>query len=69
MGLGQTGLGSGTSAVSFLGGLAPARSGPWTQPWPGSDLPPREILTASANTEVDTCVAWLRPLLCTLFPD
>lgn len=43
--------------MSVLDDLTPALMEPWTQPWPGSDLPPRELLTALANASVDTCVA------------
>lgn len=34
--------------MSVLDDLTPAQMEPWTQPWPGSDLPPRELLTALA---------------------
>lgn len=59
VGLDQTGLGRGElgsrmSAMSVLADLAPVHMGSWTQPRPRSDLPPRELPTASATAQVDT---------------
>lgn len=70
MGLDQTGLGWGElgSGMSAMSDLAPVHMGSWTQPRPRSDLPPRELPTASATAQVDTFRASSssRPRLCSL---